>query len=99
MICLLVQLFAKPLRTGSGHGSARVLIAAACIFVALSGVASQAQLDPNYVFQSEPVPPDTLRIIALGTGDPLVVRNQVATSYLLQLGGKRNILFDAGTGR
>ena len=54
--------------------------------------------DPNFVLPGETVPAGTLRIIALGTGTPTVTRRQVATSYLLQLGGRRNILFDAGTG-
>ena len=52
-----------------------------------------------YVFPSEAVPNDTLRIIALGTGVPNISKSQAATSYLLQLGcNERNILFDVGTG-
>lgn len=31
-------------------------------------------------------------------GTPGVVHSQVSSSYLLQLGGTRNILLDAGTG-
>lgn len=81
---------------------ARVLITATCslamLTAGLKGALSQAELDLGFVLQGEPVPPNTLRIVALGTGTPFVRRSQVATSYLLQLGGTRNILFDIGTG-
>lgn len=33
-----------------------------------------------------------------GTGTPNTLPKQVATSYLIQLGSQRNILFDVGTG-
>ena len=59
---------------------------------------TSAQKDPNFIFQGETVPDDTIRIIALGTGTPSIARSQVATSYLIQLGSTRNVLFDAGTG-
>ena len=57
-----------------------------------------ARVSPNLVLPGQQPPPDTIRLIALGTGTPTVAASQVASSYLLQLGGTRNILFDAGTG-
>ena len=52
-----------------------------------------------YVFPGTPVPNDTLRVVALGSGPPSVSRSQFATSYLLQLGSnQKNLLFDCGTG-
>ena len=71
--------------------------AIAGLFLSLCAGAS-AVVDPNYVLQGQSVPAGTIRIIALGTGTPTVARDQVATSYLLQLGGTRNVLFDVGTG-
>jgi ribonuclease BN (tRNA processing enzyme) len=37
-----------------------------------------------------------MRLTALGTGVPRVMRSQYATSYLLQLGDGQSFLFDIG---
>ena len=72
-------------------------LVAALLIVTVATVIS-AEVDPNVVLPGDSVPPDTIRIIALGTGTPTVAADQVATSYLVQLGSTRNVLFDAGTG-
>lgn len=41
---------------------------------------------------------DEVRVIALGTGQPLVQRGQASACWLVQLGNGENFLFDMGTG-
>ncbi|KAK9830412.1 hypothetical protein WJX72_011632 [[Myrmecia] bisecta] len=64
--------------------------------------AGLSHADPQYVLGGDVVPANTARIIALGTGTPNVYKDQLATSYLIQLGldgqNVTNILFDVGTG-
>ncbi|KAK9797405.1 hypothetical protein WJX73_006256 [Symbiochloris irregularis] len=79
-----------------------VVIIAVLSSLATSNAQQSAQattVDPNYILPGfTAAPNDTIRIIALGTGTPNTLPKQVATSYLIQLGSQRNILFDVGTG-
>ncbi|KAK9813508.1 hypothetical protein WJX73_003209 [Symbiochloris irregularis] len=72
------------------------------LFVLVLLVACQAAshdvIPKGPVTQLEPVPKDSIRIVALGTGTPDVRKAAVATSYLIQLGNGENFLFDLGTG-
>ena len=77
--------------------TARLLAVLAALFAPVCE-SNAVGVDPNLVFQGESIPPDTIRITALGTGTPSVARKQAASSYLLQLGDGHTLLFDFGTG-
>ena len=47
---------------------------------------------------TEPLGPDEIRMVSLGTGMPLARRSQAATSWLIELGNGDKFLFDVGTG-
>lgn len=51
-----------------------------------------------YVPGTETLGPDEMRVIALGTGMPAIMRRQAAASFLVQLGNGENFIFDMGTG-
>ncbi|KAK9830374.1 hypothetical protein WJX72_011374 [[Myrmecia] bisecta] len=44
------------------------------------------------------VPSDGIRITSLGTGTPALVKDQLATAYLVELGNRDKFLFDIGSG-
>ena len=48
----------------------------------------------HYFPGTEDLAPDELRVIALGTGMPLVRRSQASASFLIQLGNGENFIFD-----
>ena len=51
-----------------------------------------------YYPNTETLGRDEMRVIALGTGRPLVQRGQASACWLVQLGNGENFLFDIGTG-
>ena len=51
----------------------------------------------HYFPGTEELAPDELRIVALGTGMPLVRRSQASASFLVQLGNGDNFIFDIGS--
>tara|TARA_Y100000588_G_scaffold136518_1_gene150255 strand:- start:211 stop:1338 length:1128 start_codon:yes stop_codon:yes gene_type:complete len=51
----------------------------------------------HYFPGTEDLAPDELRVIALGTGMPLVRRSQASASFLIQLGNGENFIFDMGS--
>jgi ribonuclease Z len=51
-----------------------------------------------YYPNTEPLAPDEMRIIALGTGRPFVRRAQANTSWLIELGNGDKFVFDFGSG-
>lgn len=58
-----------------------------------------AQLKRDFYFpNTEPLPADAMRVIALGTGTPHIRPAQAATSWLVELGNGDKFLFDIGTG-
>jgi ribonuclease Z len=58
----------------------------------------QEDLRRFYYPGTEELRPDEMRVIALGTGRPLVQRGQASACWLVQLGNGENFLFDMGTG-
>ena len=57
-----------------------------------------AEIRRFYYPGTETLGPDEVRVIALGTGQPLVQRGQASACWLVQLGNGENFLFDMGTG-
>lgn len=51
----------------------------------------------HYFPGTEELAPDELRVVALGTGMPLVRRSQASASFLVQLGNGENFIFDMGS--
>jgi ribonuclease Z len=59
---------------------------------------SSQELRRFYYPGTEELGKDEMRVIALGTGRPLVQRGQASACWLVQLGNGENFLFDIGTG-
>ena len=51
----------------------------------------------HYFPGTEDLAPDEVRVVALGTGMPLVRRSQASASFLVQLGNGDNFIFDMGS--
>ena len=51
----------------------------------------------HYFPGTEDLGSDELRVVALGTGMPLVRRSQASASFLIQLGNGENFIFDMGS--
>jgi ribonuclease Z len=51
----------------------------------------------QYLPGSEPIRPDEMRVLSLGTGMPGFSKGQAAASFLVQLGNGENFIFDMGT--
>lgn len=62
------------------------------------GASPQRDLRRFYYPGTEELRADEMRVIALGTGRPLVQRGQASACWLVQLGNGENFLFDMGTG-
>jgi len=58
----------------------------------------EARARDFYSPNSEPLGPDEMRLIALGTGMPTARPKQAASCWLLELGNGDKFLFDVGTG-
>ncbi|MCB1407139.1 MAG: MBL fold metallo-hydrolase [Rhodobacteraceae bacterium] len=54
--------------------------------------------DANFLYPGEPVPPDEIRVTAIGTGMPFSRRRQASPGWLIQLGNGDAFIFDIGTG-
>ena len=52
----------------------------------------------SYFPNTEPLGPDEMRIISLGTGTPNFRHSQASASWLVELGNGEKFLFDVGTG-
>ncbi|MBN9082401.1 MAG: MBL fold metallo-hydrolase [Rhizobiales bacterium] len=52
----------------------------------------------HYFPNTEPLAPDEMRIVALGTGRPFLRRAQANASWLIELGNGDKFLFDFGSG-
>ncbi len=59
---------------------------------------SATELRRYYYPGTEQLNKDEMRVIALGTGRPLVQRGQASACWLVQLGNGENFMFDIGTG-
>ena len=87
-----------------GTTSARVftaLLFAATIAAGFSGSvlsADNGSLRANYYPGTEPLGPNEMRVIALGTGTPNFRHSQASASWLVELGNGDKFLFDIGTG-
>jgi ribonuclease Z len=70
--------------------------------IACPVIASENTSNPEmrrfYYPGTEELGEDEMRVIALGTGRPLVQRGQASACWLVQLGNGENFLFDMGTG-
>lgn len=64
----------------------------------VSGEGPATELRRFYYPGTEALGADEVRVIALGTGQPLVQRGQASACWLVQLGNGENFLFDMGTG-
>ena len=65
-----------------------------------SEAASQALYHKNYYYPgTEDLAPDEMRVIALGTGMPILRKSQASSSWLVELGNGDKFLFDLGTAR
>lgn len=67
-------------------------------FAADPGEDAAEEIRRFYYPGTEALGADEVRVIALGTGQPLVQRGQASACWLLQLGNGENFLFDMGTG-
>jgi ribonuclease Z len=52
----------------------------------------------HYFPNTEPLGPDEMRVIALGTGRPFLRRAQANASWLIELGNGDKFIFDFGSG-
>ncbi len=52
----------------------------------------------SYFPNTEPLAPDEMRVVALGTGMPTARPKQAAACFLVELGNGDKFIFDAGTG-
>jgi ribonuclease Z len=77
--------------------SARDVAEAAASDVAGDYAASAAEERDQYIANTEPLRPDEMRVISLGTGMPAANKGQAASSFLVQLGNGENFIFDIGT--
>lgn len=66
--------------------------------LALDNHVISEELRRYYYPGTESLAPEEMRVIALGTGRPLVQRGQASACWLIQLGNGENFLFDIGTG-
>ncbi len=71
-----------------------VLIAGPQIALSADGPAPRASYFPN----TEPLGPNEMRVVALGTGTPNFRHSQASASWLVELGNGDKFLFDVGTG-
>ena len=57
-----------------------------------------AALRDYYYPNTEPLAPDEMRVIALGTGRPFIRRDQANCSWLIELGNGDKFVMDFGSG-
>ena len=80
------------------------ILAFALVFFGAGGIDATPRPEPAdeirryYYPGTEALGADEARVIALGTGQPLVQRGQASACWLFQLGNGENFLFDIGTG-
>ena len=81
----------------------QLILPAVAVCVLVAGLHSAFAADSStarasYFPNTEPLGPDEMRIISLGTGTPNFRRSQASASWLVELGNGEKFLFDIGTG-
>jgi ribonuclease Z len=66
--------------------------------MAVSAMAADAGYRDHYYPGTETLAPDEMRVVALGTGMPLLRPSQASASFLIELGNGDIFFFDLGTG-
>ena len=74
----------------------QILLAGALVYASFAAGAAEAR--DHYFPGTEAVQADEMRVIALGTGMPLLRPSQASASFLVELGNGDVFFFDLGTG-